>query len=191
MTVYTYFLCHLLVSLPQCLGAHLHHSPETAFSNLGDVVLQSRRAQRAKLGSITNPSFSGLSFYLLQNKYEKNITLFLHHWAPFSVMYVLIHQPQEASEWGRWELECSDKSPAGGYNYRQLLTRLELLLPYEDKASSVSVIPTSIWKLPENPLFYSRLWNFNPIKIWRRDMGLYSQMAIWYKSSVKCRNRIN
>lgn len=42
------------------------------------------------------PHFLSFHFYLLQNKYEKIITLFLYHWAKLSAMYILIHQHQEA-----------------------------------------------------------------------------------------------
>ena len=48
-----------------------------------------------------------------------------------------------------------------------------------------------LWKPPENPLHYSKLWNFTSTKIWVRDVGLSSQVAIWYKSPIKCHKNVN
>lgn len=100
-------------------------------------------------------------------------------------MSVLIHQHWEASKQGRPELEHCSESPPGG---TVAIIDLELLFCCQGKASSVSVIPTSVWEPPEHSLCYSKLWNFTSIKIWMRYIGLYSQMVMWYKSPIKCHN---
>lgn len=100
-------------------------------------------------------------------------------------MSVLIHQHWEASKQRQPELDCCSESPPGSTT---AVTDLASLFCCQGKASSVSVIPTSAWKPSEHSLCYSKLWNFTSIKIWTRDMGLYSQMAMWYKSPIKCHN---
>lgn len=122
------------------------------------------------------PHFLGFHFISCKTNMKKIITLFPHHWPSFSVMYVLIHQHQKDSKWGGQELECCNKSPPGSYNCFQLLNVLEVLFFFcQVKDSCVSVIPTSIWKPPENPLLFKTVKFYFNKNMNERYAHLYGQ----------------
>lgn len=73
------------------------------------------------------PHFLDFHFVSGKTNLKTMITLSPHHCSSFPVMYVLIHQHQQAPEWGRPELECCNRFPPWG-TIASYCTRIAIFL---------------------------------------------------------------